>query len=112
MNQILKPHGSVTLSNCSFGNRNACLLLIISLPEAAAPVLELALLPARGEAGALAAEAAATAAETARWWAGEDGGGGCSAEAAAAAPDVAPAPRLKTLTTLWVCSQICRKRRT
>ena len=86
-------------------------MLIISLPEAAAPVLELALLPARGEAGALAAEAAATAAETAGWWAGEDGCG-CSAEATAAAPDEALGPRLKTLTTLWVCSQICRKRRT
>ena len=85
-------------------------MLIISLPEVAAPVLEFALLPARGEAGALAAEAAATAAETAGWWAGEDGGC-CSAEAVAA-PDVALAPRLKTLTTLWVCSQICRKRRT
>ena len=89
-------------------------MLIISLPEAAAaPALELALLPARGDAGALAA-AAATAAETAGWWAGEAGGGG-SAEAVDAAPDVvalfAP-PRLKTLTTLWVCSQICRKRRT
>ena len=83
-------------------------MLIISLPGAAAAVLELALLPARGDAGALAPEAAATAAETAGWWAGEGGG---RAEGAAAT-DAVPAPRLKTLTTLCVCSQICRKRRT
>ena len=87
----------------------ACLLLIISLPVAVAgavaavpALLELALLPARGDAGALAAEAAA---DTAGWWAGEAG-------AAEADEAVAEPPRRKTLTTPWVCSQICRKRRT
>ena len=89
-------------------NRSACLLLIISLPvagAAAVPALELALLPARGDAGALAAEDAAAAADTAGWWAGE--AGAAEAVAVAGLP-----PRRKTLTTPWVCSQICRKRRT
>ena len=90
-------------------NRIAFLLLIISLPvagAAAVPALELALLPARGDAGALAAaEDAAAAADTAGWWAGE--AGAAEAVAVAGLP-----PRRKTLTTPWVCSQICRKRRT
>ena len=84
-------------------------MLIISLPvagAAAVPALELALLPARGDAGALAAaEDAAAAADTAGWWAGE--AGAAEAVAVAGLP-----PRRKTLTTPWVCSQICRKRRT
>ena len=97
----------------------ACLLLIISLPvavagaaaAAAVPALELALLPARGDAGALAAaEEAAAAADTAGWWAGE---AGASTDEAVAVQAVAGLPpRRKTLTTPWVCSQICRKRRT
>ena len=90
-------------------------MLIISLPVAVAgaaaavpALLELALLPARGDAGALAAdEDAAAAADTAGWWAGEAG----AAEAVAVA-GLPPPPRRKTLTTPWVCSQICRKRRT
>lgn len=87
-------------------------MLIISLPGVGGPALELALLPARGDAGALAAEAAAAAAETAGWCAGEDGANAAAAAAPVVVVVVGPPPRLKTLTTLCVCSHICRKRRT